>query len=88
MYGGLTPKRHIAWSNSRQVRRLDLGAMVHELRRELTQHRHKSTRKYKTKGGKTGFSGSSRLKATQRLAAIFCRSTGHCEMSLSFSVFF
>ena len=67
-YGGLTPKRHIAWSNARTVRLLDLGSLIKETRDLLSQHACQSTKKYVSKKtGRKGFSGSRFLKQTQIL---------------------
>ena len=67
MYGGLTPKRHIAWSNARTVQLLDLGVLLKETRDRLSRHGCQSTKKYISKTGRRGFSGSRFLKQTQIL---------------------
>ena len=67
MYGGLTPKRHIAWSNARTVQLLDLGVLLKETRDRLSCHGCQSTKKYISKTGRRGFSGSRFLKQTQIL---------------------
>ena len=68
MYGGLTPKRHIAWSNARTVQLLDLGVLLKETRDRLSRHGcTMSTKKYISKTGRRGFSGSRFLKQTQSL---------------------
>lgn len=69
-YGGLTPKRHIAYSNAKTVQLLDLGTLVKEVRQKLSKHAYQSTRSYKSKGRKV-FSGSPFLKQTQKLGCTF-----------------
>ena len=71
LYGGLTPKRHIAYSNARTVQTLDLGVLLKEVSRKLSNHKYQSTRSYKSKGQKSKkvFSGSAYLKQTQLLSS-------------------
>jgi len=67
MYGGLTPKRHIAYSNSRTVANFNLGTLVKRAREALSKHAYKSSKTYKSKSsGKKSFAGSRFLKQTQR----------------------
>ena len=67
MYGGLTPKRHIAYSNSRTVANFNLGTLVKRAREALSKHAYKSSKTYKSKSsGKKSFCGSRFLKQTQR----------------------
>lgn len=67
-YGGLTPKRHIAWSNSPTVQVLDLGTLLKEVRERLSKHRCQSSRTYVSKSGRKRFVGTKFLKGTQMLA--------------------
>lgn len=66
LYGSLTPKRHIAWSNSATVRKLDLGVLAREVREKLSSKR-KSSKTYKNKRGRKAFCGTRHLRGTQKL---------------------
>lgn len=70
MFGGLTPKRHVAWSNSRSVKLLDLGVLAKVIRDKLAKHAQQSTRKYTNGRGKRAFVGTKFLKNTQILIYI------------------
>ncbi|CAL1131372.1 unnamed protein product [Cladocopium goreaui] len=65
MFGSLTPKRHVAWSNSRSVKLLDLGVLAKVIRDKLAKHAQQSTRKYTNGRGKRAFVGTKFLKNTQ-----------------------
>ena len=67
LFGSITPKRHVAWSNARTVKLLDLGVLVKEIRDTLRKHSRQTTKKSVSKNGKKGFSGTGFLKATQIL---------------------
>ena len=69
LYGGLTPKRHIAFSNAKTIQILDLGKLLKEARQRLSKHGYQSTRSYNSNGRKV-FSGTRFLKQTQMLGAI------------------
>ena len=69
-YGGLTPKRHIAWSNAATVEVLDLGTLLKEHRQKLSRHGQQSTRTYKSRSGKKRFHGTRFLKQTQILGLL------------------
>ena len=70
MYGAPTWKRHIGWSSSRTIQCLDLGRLCAKYKALIAKHGVKSTRKYKSKSGKTKFHGSKSLKATGFLVCI------------------
>ncbi|CAL1165907.1 unnamed protein product [Cladocopium goreaui] len=72
LYGGLTPKRHIAFSNAKTIQILDLGKLLKEVRQRLSKHGYQSTRSYKSKGRKV-FSGTRFLKQTQTYPPRFAR---------------
>ena len=69
LYGGLTPKRHIAYSNAKTIQLLDLGVLLKEVRDKLSKHGYQSTRSYKNKGKKV-FAGTRFLKWTQILGIV------------------
>ncbi|CAK8988995.1 unnamed protein product [Durusdinium trenchii] len=60
-YGALTPKRHICWSNTSQIGRLDRGKLSKAMRESCIV---KTTKKV-NKNGKITFSGNKFLKQTQ-----------------------
>ena len=70
MYGAATPKRHVAWSSSPTVQCLDIGTLTKQMKKQIDKSGVKSTKKYHTKEGKQGFSGSKQLRATGNL--VFC----------------
>ena len=65
LYGSLTPKRHVAYSNAATVRGLDLGVLRKHKREKLSKHKCKSSRTYKNKRGRKVFCGTRFLKQTQ-----------------------
>ena len=67
-YGGLTPKRHIAYSNSPAVQVLDLGTLLKAVRDRLSKHTCQSSKTYVSKNGRKRFAGTKFLKRTQMLA--------------------
>ena len=67
MYGSLTPKRHIAYCNSKKVSVLDLGTLLAEMRKALSSHQYQSSKTYQSKKGKKSFAGTRFLKRTQTL---------------------
>jgi|Cyp1metagenome_2_1107374.scaffolds.fasta_scaffold02216_14 hypothetical protein len=69
LYGGLTPKRHIAYSNTKTIQLLDLGVLLKEVREKLSKHGCQSTRSYQNKGKKV-FAGTQFLKQTQILGIV------------------
>ena len=58
------PKRHIAWSNSKEIRRLDMGVLCREYQRMLTSQGVKSATTY-VSGGKRRFVGTKHLKQSE-----------------------
>ena len=72
-YGGLTPKRHIAYANTTAVKLLDLGTLLKEVRERLSKHRCQSSKTYTSKAGKKRFAGSRFLKQTQMLGVHFLK---------------
>lgn len=67
LYGGLTPKRHLAYSNSSRIGALNLGTLAKSRMQELSGHAYTASKTYKTRTGKKGFQGSKHLKQTQSL---------------------
>ena len=67
MYGAGTWKRHIAWSNSPTIQCLDLGTLCVKMKKKIARFGIKSTKQYKSRAGKKGFSGSKSLKSTGML---------------------
>ncbi|CAL1140558.1 unnamed protein product [Cladocopium goreaui] len=72
LYGGLTPKRHIAYSNTKTIQLLDLGVLLKEVREKLSKHGCQSTRSYQNKGKKV-FAGTQFLKQTQTYPPRFAK---------------
>lgn len=67
MYGGKTPKRHIAWCNTGQVGGLDLGKLQ-GWNYDSAEYKSNRTAKTVIKGGKKQFQGNKKqLKASQLL---------------------
>ena len=65
LYGGKTPKRHIAWSNSETVGLLDLGRL-HGWDYKNPKYQANRTTKTTTKNGKKAFQGRKKeLKDSQ-----------------------
>ena len=63
-YHGKTPKRHICWSNTPKIGRLDKGVLTKHQREEIRKMGVKSaTTKVNKKGGKS-YSGTSALRGT------------------------
>lgn len=78
LYGGPTPKRHVAFSNSATVAKLNLGKLE-GWQKKVKQdeaagiQRVKTVRKYIDKNGKPRYHGSEGLKASEpetKLSAI------------------
>lgn len=66
-YGGATPKRHVAWSNSEHVGLLDLGKLVFNFQGDQYQ-KHKTSKTYVDAQGKKRFQGNKQqLKQSQIL---------------------
>ena len=59
------PKRHIGWSNSKTIGKLDLGTLSRDLVKLLSKLEMKSAKTYLSKGGRKRFVGSRHLKSTQ-----------------------
>ena len=69
-YGGKTPKRHVAWCNSRHVGRLNMGRLRQwaKTKRRLTDKAEAPpalVSKYFDKKGKRRYKGSSSLKSSE-----------------------
>ena len=63
-YHGKTPKRHICWSNTPKIGRLDKGVLKKHQREEIAKMGVKSAAtKVNKKGGKS-YSGTSALRGT------------------------
>lgn len=70
LFGGPTPKRHVAYSNSPEIQRLDLGRLrgwTKMLKEEKAQgiHRVKTVQKYHDKNGKLRYKGAEGLKPSE-----------------------
>lgn len=70
LYGGPTPKRHLGYSNSSGIRRLDLGALQGWAKKVRSQEaagiqRVKTVHKYQDKSGKVRYKGSKHLKSSE-----------------------
>ena len=70
LYGGPTPKRHVAYSNSPAIARLDLGKLQGWIRRTRAMDaagvkRPKTVEKYIDKKGRQRYKGSADLKPTE-----------------------
>ena len=63
-YGGLTAKRHLAFSNAETVGRLDRGQLSRKAQRTLAASKAKSARTYTSKSGRKSFCGTKHLKST------------------------
>ena len=68
--GGPTPKRHLGYSNSSGIRRLDLGALQGWAKKVRSQEaagiqRVKTVHKYQDKSGKVRYKGSKHLKSSE-----------------------
>ena len=61
-FGSGSPKRTRVWSNSWEIRRLDLGPVSKAM---IAACEIKTVKKYVDGSGKSRFSGSSSLKGTQ-----------------------
>ena len=71
LFGSITPKRHVAWSNAKTVALLDLGVLAKDIRKKLSQHSRQSTKKTVSKRGKRQFAGTRFLKGTQILNSTY-----------------
>ena len=72
-YGGTTPKRHLALSNSATIRKLDLGRLRGWTSKARSKEREgmarvQTTRKYRDKHGKARYHGLPALKRTETLS--------------------
>ena len=70
MYGGPTPKRHVAYSNSSAIGLLDLGKLRGWAQKVRTmdargEKRVKTVEKYKDKQGRLRYKGSTGLKPSE-----------------------
>jgi hypothetical protein len=66
-YKANTPKRHVAWSNSRAVGLLDLGKLKFDYSNKEYK-KHKTTKKTISKNGRKQWTGQKRqLKNSQHL---------------------
>jgi hypothetical protein len=65
LYGSSSPKRHIAWSSSTWIVKLDLGKLK-GWKPEMNPDK-KTTNVYRDASGKKRFYGSKHLKPTQCL---------------------
>ena len=63
LYKHVSPKRHVAWSNSPTVQCLDLGRMTRAMQKKATSR--PTTRTYRNKRGEKKFHGTHFLKGTQ-----------------------
>jgi len=64
MYGSPTRKRHIGWSNSASIRRLDLGRLTRQHAARIAKRGVRSAKTYINRKGKKSFAGSKFLKGT------------------------
>ena len=69
-YGGPTPKRHLAYSNSNFISRLDLGPLrgwVKKIRAQEAagMERVKTVKKYQDKQGRTRYKGDKGLRPSE-----------------------
>lgn len=69
-YGGATPKRHVAWSNVKEVGRLHTGK--YSAKRAGAVSASKTYRNYLGKDGKRKYVGTKDLKKTQKLGDLVC----------------
>jgi hypothetical protein len=67
LYGSITPKRHIAWSNARTVKVLDLSRLLREVKERMSSKVRKSSKTYRNRRGGKSFVGTRHLRATQIL---------------------
>jgi hypothetical protein len=51
LYGSITPKRHIAWSNARTVKVLDLSRLLREVKERMSSKVRKSSKTYRNRRG-------------------------------------
>lgn len=70
LFGGPTPKRHVAYSNSPEIQRLDMGRLkgwTKKLKEEEAQgiQRVKTVQKYVDKKGKQRYKGAEGLKPSE-----------------------
>lgn len=70
MYGGETPKRHMAFANSPGIQKLDLGKLEGWAKKVQAMEaagveRTKTVKKYIDKKGRQRFQGSAALKPTE-----------------------
>ncbi|CAL1130806.1 unnamed protein product [Cladocopium goreaui] len=77
-YGGPTPKRHVAWANSRHIGRLNLGRLIGwaKRKRELAsrgQAPPQLVQKYFDKSGKRRYKGTSKLRSSENYPPAFGR---------------
>ena len=66
-YKSLTPKRHIAYSNSAVIKNLDRGILTGWKAKSKEPGRVKTVEFYQNKKGKTCWKGTKRLKQTETL---------------------
>ena len=63
MYGGASPKRHHGFSNNRFASLLDLGVYRRAL--QAKQKKVETVKRYISKDGKRGYTGTKHLKQSQ-----------------------
>ena len=88
LYGGPTPKRHVAWSNSAVISSLDLGRLKGwskflDDKKKSGEEQVKLVEKYIDKKGKQRWKGSKALKSSESSPQLFVVQTARKEKSIS-----
>ena len=82
-YNSKFPKRHHAWSNSREIRLFDMGVLCREYQRKLATLGVKSSKTY-VSGGKKKYVGTKHLKGSESgpwCVSIFCNTCQPCFLA-------
>ena len=66
-YGGLSPKRHYAWSNSPAIKRLDKGRLQWKKLKATLPYTLKTVKKYVDSENRIKYHGTSQLRTTEWL---------------------
>ena len=66
-YGGLSPKRHYAWSNSPAIKRLDKGRLQWKKLKATLPYTIETVKKYVDSENRTRYHGTGELRSTEWL---------------------